>query len=57
MCSDLPHQKIVEFTVVPKTFSLPQVLDITLITPIPLGNQLTVKAVIVFLICTKFKSV
>ncbi|KAF2895133.1 hypothetical protein ILUMI_11038 [Ignelater luminosus] len=38
-CEDVPNQKIV-LIVEPKTFSSPQVVDITLITPIPLGDQL-----------------
>ncbi|KAF2895135.1 hypothetical protein ILUMI_11040 [Ignelater luminosus] len=38
-CENVPNQKI-NYSVNPKTFSHPQVLDVTLITPIPLGDQL-----------------
>ncbi|KAF2895132.1 hypothetical protein ILUMI_11037, partial [Ignelater luminosus] len=37
-CKDVPNQKI-NLIIKPKTFSRPQVLDLTFITPIPLGEQ------------------
>ncbi|KAF2889333.1 hypothetical protein ILUMI_16840, partial [Ignelater luminosus] len=38
-CNDVPNRKV-NFTIIPKTFSRPQVIDLTVVTPIPLGNQL-----------------